>query len=74
MSSSSSSDKKEEQFHILPIKGNEPPQLGGGLNSNPEYEAHKAKGPFIPNQEQLSSLEAPKSREELKKRSAELNK
>jgi hypothetical protein len=52
----------------------EPPQLGGGLNSNPEWNAYHAKGPYQPSAETLENIGEPASREELKARSAELNK
>ena len=40
----------------------EPPQLGGGLNSNPEAQAHHAKDPYIPSQEIANNIEQPKVR------------
>ncbi|PSR73112.1 hypothetical protein PHLCEN_2v11014 [Hermanssonia centrifuga] len=52
----------------------EPPQLGAGLNSNPEQEAFHTPGPYIPSDELRNSLPPPKSRDELKARSADLNK
>ncbi|EPT04781.1 hypothetical protein FOMPIDRAFT_1112644 [Fomitopsis schrenkii] len=74
------STSKEQTFNILPhpAKSNnprdlEPPQLGAGLNSNPEQQAFHARGPYKPSQQVLQGVEEPKSREELKARSAELN-
>jgi len=66
---------KNDEVHILPVPGNtnEPPQTGGGLNVNPEWEAHKVPGPLIPSAEQEQALGAPKTREELHARAAELN-
>jgi hypothetical protein len=52
----------------------EPPQLGGGLNSNPEWAAFSAKGPYQPAAEVMQNVPAPATRDELKARSAELNK
>ncbi|KAH9950794.1 hypothetical protein B0H21DRAFT_721719 [Amylocystis lapponica] len=73
--------KGEQTFSILPhpAKTNdprdlEPPQPGGGLNSNPEVQAHHARGPHVPSQEILNSLEKPLSRDQLKAKAAELNK
>ncbi|KAK0495671.1 hypothetical protein EDD18DRAFT_1354178 [Armillaria luteobubalina] len=72
---------KESTFSIQPhpAKTNDPsdlnpPTQGGGLRSDPVMGAHHAKGPHIPKQDILNSLEQPLSREELRKRQAELNK
>jgi len=81
-SSSRSQGQQEQQFNILPhpAKSNEPadlvggPRPGAGLNSKPEFHAYHARDPHVPSQEVVSSLEAPKSREELHKRAEELNK
>ncbi|KIJ16238.1 hypothetical protein PAXINDRAFT_132885 [Paxillus involutus ATCC 200175] len=72
----------EQLFSILPhpAKSNNPADLidfsqpGPGLNSNPEFQAYRAREPHIPSQEILNKLEAPLSREELRKRAEELNK
>jgi len=71
--------EKEQQFTIQPhpAKDNVPPQLGAGPNNGlePNFAALNARGgPYIPTQDQLNSLEAPLSREELVKRTSELNK
>jgi len=60
------------EVHILPVPGNTnyPPQTGGSSNLNPEWEAHKGLGPVIPDAQALGE---PKTREELRARSAELN-
>ncbi|CAE6453687.1 unnamed protein product [Rhizoctonia solani] len=65
-----------DQANILPAPSH-PPQEGGGLNSGLQQgaaAAHHAKGPHIPGQEVLSTLDKPLSREELQKRQDELNK
>jgi hypothetical protein len=69
------SDNNEPTFSIQPhpAKDNNP-QPGLGLTGKPEYEALKAGGPQILSNDQLSKLEKPLSREELKKRAEELNK
>jgi len=52
----------------------EPPQLGGGLNSNPEYGAFHARDPHVPSPEVLSTIREPAAtREELHARQEELN-
>ncbi|EPQ51218.1 hypothetical protein GLOTRDRAFT_49138 [Gloeophyllum trabeum ATCC 11539] len=51
----------------------EPPQLGGGLNSKPEYQAFHARDPHVPSKEIRDNMPQPASREELKARSAQLN-
>lgn len=38
----------------------EPPQPGGGLNSNPEWQAHNNPGPYIPSQGIRDNVEQPK--------------
>ncbi|KIJ62264.1 hypothetical protein HYDPIDRAFT_49390, partial [Hydnomerulius pinastri MD-312] len=71
----------EQRFNILPhpAKSNnpgdlaDPPQPGAGLNSKPEFQAYHARDPHVPSQEILNNLEAPMSREDLKKRAEELN-
>jgi len=67
------SDKNEPTFNIQPhpAKDNIPQGL---LPKKPEFEAFKVGGPQIISNEQLSNLEKPLSREELKKRAEELNK
>jgi hypothetical protein len=45
-------------------KSNDPrdvegPQIGGGLNSNPEYQAHHARDPHVPSQDIANNLEQP---------------
>ncbi|KAI0087149.1 hypothetical protein BDY19DRAFT_995227 [Irpex rosettiformis] len=79
--SSHKSSEGEQQFTIQPhpAKTNdprdlEPPQLGGGLNSNPKQQAFNTPGPYIPKQDLLQGVEQPLSRDELKAKSAELNK
>jgi hypothetical protein len=37
----------------------EPPQLGGGLNSNPEMQALNTPGPYIPSQEVTKNIGEP---------------
>jgi len=73
--------KDEQQFTIQPhpAKSNNPadaesPQLGAGLNSSPEMQAHHARDPYIPSKEIKDNLEQPLSRDELRARAAELNK
>lgn len=46
-------------------KSNDPrdlegPQLGAGLNSNPEQQAFHARGPYKPSQQVLQGVEEPK--------------
>ena len=43
----------------------EPPQPGGGLNSNPEIAAHQTPGPYIPSQDIANNIEQPKVRASL---------
>ncbi|CAE6410171.1 unnamed protein product [Rhizoctonia solani] len=65
-----------DQFNIQPAPSH-PPQEGGGLNSGFQQgaaAAHHAKGPHIPDDNTLSTLDKPLSREELQKRQEELNK
>ncbi|KAG9311437.1 hypothetical protein JVU11DRAFT_8550 [Chiua virens] len=70
----------DQQFNILPhpAKSNNPADLVEKgdplLGSNPAMMAHHARGPHIPSQEVLNKLDAPLSREELRKRAEELNK
>jgi len=69
-------DKKkdsEPSYSIQPAPA-EPPQAGGGLQNDGAFGAFKAKGPYVPNQEQLQNLGEPLSREELRRRAEELNK
>jgi len=70
----------ESSFNILPHPARtndprdlEPPQLGAGLNSNPEQQAFHARGPYKPSQQVMQGVEQPRSREELKARAAQLN-
>ncbi|KAG9104032.1 hypothetical protein FRC07_009863 [Ceratobasidium sp. 392] len=68
--------ESDKQFTIQPAPAN-PPQEGGGMNPGLQggaAAAHHAKGPHVPTQEVLSKLDAPLSKEELKKRQEELNK
>ncbi|CAE7216827.1 unnamed protein product [Rhizoctonia solani] len=54
-----------------------PPQEGGGFNAGLQQgaaAAHHAKGPHIPDDKILSTLDKPLSSEELQKRQEELNK
>ncbi|GJE92465.1 hypothetical protein PsYK624_086190 [Phanerochaete sordida] len=81
MSSNTTTQGQEQQFHTQPhpAKSNdprdlEPPQLGGGLNTNPELQAFHTPGPYIPNPTMLQSAGQPEGREELRARAAELNK
>ncbi|KAG6371259.1 hypothetical protein JVT61DRAFT_1845 [Boletus reticuloceps] len=58
-------------------KSNNPADLvdgGAGLMDNPAMMAHHAREPHVLSQEMMNKLDAPLSREELKKRSEELNK
>ncbi|CCM02423.1 uncharacterized protein FIBRA_04521 [Fibroporia radiculosa] len=71
----------EPTFNILPhpAKTNDPrdlegPQLGGGLNSNPEFQAFHAHEPYVPSKDLLEGVGQPLSREELNARATELNK
>jgi len=78
-SSRSQGQQEQHQFNILPhpAKSNDPADLvggGTGLNSKPEFHAYHARDPHVPSQEIINSLEAPKSRDELRKRAEELNK
>ncbi|KAL0958815.1 hypothetical protein HGRIS_014134 [Hohenbuehelia grisea] len=59
-----------------PAKSNDPADLKGGnsYGSGAGMQAHNARGPHVPNQDLLNNLEQPLSREELRKRQAELNK
>lgn len=41
---------------------NEPPQTGGGLNVNPEWEAHKTPGPLIPDAQMEQAIGQPQVR------------
>lgn len=40
----------------------EGPQLGGGLNSNPEVQAFNTPGPYIPSADVLAGVEQPQVR------------
>ncbi|KAL6299348.1 hypothetical protein BKA93DRAFT_699089, partial [Sparassis latifolia] len=78
--SPSGGKREEASFHILPhpAKTNDPrdlegPQLGGGLNSNPEIGAFHAREPYVPSPALMQNVEQPKTREELRARAAELN-
>ncbi|TFK50455.1 hypothetical protein OE88DRAFT_1660868 [Heliocybe sulcata] len=80
MSGSNDNQGQEQSFSIQPhpAKSNnpgdlEPPQPGGGLNSNPELGAFHARDPHVPSQEIRNNLPEPASRDELKARSAQLN-
>jgi len=79
--SSSKRNQDEQRFTIQPhpAKTNNPadvegPQPGGGLTSNPEMQAHHARGPYVPSKDIKDNLEQPMNREELRARAAELNK
>jgi hypothetical protein len=37
----------------------EGPQPGGGLTSNPEMQAHHARGPYVPSKDIKDNLEQP---------------
>ncbi|KAG8934978.1 hypothetical protein FRC03_008729 [Tulasnella sp. 419] len=67
------SNKDEQKFTIQPAPAY-PPQAGSGLQNVDNMAAHHARGPYVPHQDMLNKLDAPLSREELKKRSAQLNK
>ncbi|GBE84397.1 hypothetical protein SCP_0603760 [Sparassis crispa] len=77
--SPSGGKREEASFHILPHPAtNDPrdlegPQLGGGLNSNPEIGAFHAREPYVPSPALMQNVEQPKTREELRARAAELN-
>jgi len=78
---SSNKNTQEPTFSIQPhpAKSNDPADLqykgpGGGLATSNPMAAHHARGPHVPNQEILSNIEQPLSREELRARAAELNK
>jgi hypothetical protein len=73
-SSSTPADTIEQKTNDPADLRQEPPQLGGGLNSNPEWAAFSAKGPYQPAAEVMQNVPAPATRDELKARSAELNK
>ncbi|KAF8443943.1 hypothetical protein L210DRAFT_3336388, partial [Boletus edulis BED1] len=69
----------EQHLHIQPhpAKSNNPTDLvdrGAGLIDNPTVMAHHAREPHVLSQEMMNKLDAPLSREELKKLSEELNK
>ncbi|KAG8900560.1 hypothetical protein FRB99_005972 [Tulasnella sp. 403] len=64
--------KDEPTYSIQPAPA-EPPQDGGGLQNDGSFAPFKAKQPYVPPQEQMDNLEQPLSREELRKRAAELN-
>ncbi|KAG8991062.1 hypothetical protein FRB94_007423 [Tulasnella sp. JGI-2019a] len=68
-----SSNQEEPTYSIQPVPAN-PPQAGEGLQNDGAFAPFKATGPLIPQQETLEKLGEPLSREELHKRSAELNK
>ncbi|KAF8328133.1 uncharacterized protein EI90DRAFT_3126308 [Cantharellus anzutake] len=71
------SNKEEPTFRIQPHPAKEKdnnPQPGPDLSNRPGFEAYKAGGPQVLSDEQLSKLEKPLSREELRKRAEELNK
>ncbi|KAI0682228.1 hypothetical protein C8Q76DRAFT_763560 [Earliella scabrosa] len=81
-SSKNSSPKQQNEptYGILPhpAKTNdprdlEPPQLGGGLNSNPEQGAFHAREPHVPSPQIANNLPPPQSREQLRARAAGLN-
>jgi hypothetical protein len=72
--SSTRADTIEQKTNDPADLRQEPPQLGGGLNSNPEWAAFSAKGPYQPAAEVMQNVPAPATRDELKARSAELNK
>ncbi|KAI0746804.1 hypothetical protein C8Q80DRAFT_1104974 [Daedaleopsis nitida] len=66
--SAPSNGQNESTFGILPhpAKTNdprdlEPPQPGGGLNSNPEYGAFHARGPHVPSPQIANNLPPPKA-------------
>jgi len=73
-----SSDEQKFSIQPHPAKSNNPaevesPQLGGGLNSNPEMQAHHARDPYVPSPQIVNNLEQPATREQLRARAAELN-
>ncbi|KAI5981548.1 hypothetical protein EDD15DRAFT_2183052 [Pisolithus albus] len=76
---SSNSRPSEQRFNILPhpAKTNNPADLDStsrkDITENPAVLAHHARDPYIPSQDLVNKLDAPLSREELKKRSEELN-
>ncbi|KAI6112260.1 hypothetical protein EDD16DRAFT_1174155 [Pisolithus croceorrhizus] len=69
----------EPRFNIQPhpARTNNPadldPRARRDFNENPAILAHHARDPYIPSQDVVNSLGAPLSREELKRRSEELN-
>ncbi|KAH9919980.1 uncharacterized protein BXZ73DRAFT_80219 [Epithele typhae] len=70
----------EQTFSIQPhpAQTNDPrdleaPQPGGGLSSNPEYGAFKAREPHVPSPQIANNLPPAASREEMRARAAELN-
>jgi len=82
-SSPSVQQSQEQKYNILPhpAKTNDPADLdstskqGGCFGGNAAWAAHNAApGPYVPSQQQWSSVEQPKSRDELRARAAELNK
>jgi len=67
-------DKKQEPTYSIQPAPADPPQSGGGLQNDGAFAPFKATGPYIPQQEQVNNVGPALTREELKKRSAELNK
>ncbi|KAG1725881.1 uncharacterized protein EDB91DRAFT_1086957 [Suillus paluster] len=69
-----------QHYFLTHAKSNDPSNLAGGprrdagLNSKPEFQAYHARDPYVPRGEIINSLEAPLSREELHRRTEELNK
>ncbi|KAH9965309.1 hypothetical protein BC827DRAFT_1183785 [Russula dissimulans] len=76
------SSSKEQSFSVQPhpAKSNNPSDLAGrpssGQGSNPQSEAgiFTSPGPQILSKDVLDQLEQPETREELRARTAELNK
>ncbi|KIM54919.1 hypothetical protein SCLCIDRAFT_30728 [Scleroderma citrinum Foug A] len=77
--SSGTNGQSEQRFNILPhpAKTNNPADLDptqwSGLADNPAVRAHHARDPYVPAQELVNNLGAPLSREELRRRTEELN-
>jgi len=71
-------EPSEQQYSIQPhpAKTNDPADLQRqeGLRSVDPMAAHRAREPYVPSPELQKNIEEPKSREELRARSEELNK
>ncbi|KAF4610096.1 hypothetical protein D9613_010621 [Agrocybe pediades] len=73
---SSNNNNKEPTYSILPhpAKSNDPADLqpSGGLRHGGPMEAFHARDPYVPSEEIRNNMPAPRSREELHARQAQL--